>query len=91
MPHLHFTKRKLIHCTHALRPGHCDSWVENVYKNHYGCQPKSYIWLRFWIMGNQNPLVDDQYDLYMHFLATLNQVNQVKYKQMTCLDIMIIA
>ena len=37
-----YTRRNFVHCNYLLRLGHCDSWQDNAYTNHFGWQLKCF-------------------------------------------------
>ena len=66
---------------HPLQLGHCISWRENAQINHFGCEHEIFGY-DFWTMSDQNPLVANHNDFFMHFLpmccngqATTNNCN----------------
>ena len=59
------TRRKCVHSDHLLRLVHCCySWQENVWRNRCGHHPEIFM---YWFsqIRNQNPLVDNQNDIYI--------------------------
>ena len=62
------TTRKFVHYNHLLLLSRCDSWQENAEISHLDFQLEVFNY-GFWTIGNQNPLVDNENDLFMHFLA----------------------